>query len=251
MDDQTKRMFSVALTIAVLVVTCVLMIVFLGGPAKAADKTNWTGCYAGASLGYSAGHHNAGLDMTGVGSVDVDGLSTQGMVVSPHIGCDLQLDRVVVGGFADYSWHNDSEFSITADIPGLFTGDVAKTAIDHEWSVGGRAGFLVNDDLLAYGLVAYSKMSMDDLTGLGGTPIEYSYEIREMTGWALGGGLEASLGNGWFLKGEYRYTMYDVETVNLIPDALDLDIESDVQTARLGFSYRFNFSSVIPPVSLK
>lgn len=214
-----------------------------------AAAANWTGCYGGGAVGYGSSNTDADLKLAGAGNIEVDGLGTQGANVGLFGGCDIAMQKVVLGTWGDYTWHDTDEFTVSASFPG-FSGNIATYSLDTEWSLGARAGFLVTPDVLAYGLVGYAESSWNDLDvlkGFGGP----SFSIPDMTGIVWGGGMEASLGNGLFVRGEYRYTDYDSESIDVIPGFAKLDLDPDVQTARVGLAYKFNFTNDIGSVPMK
>lgn len=218
--------------------------------SEKADAAEWTGCYAGGGVGYGASSTEADIGIASVAGVTIDGLSSQGATLTGLVGCDMRVERFVFGAFADYTWHDDSEFTISASLPPIFSGNVVEMSIDNEWSIGGRAGYLVTPDVLAYGLVAYSKMEMSDLdllSSLGGP----SFDFGEFDGWAFGGGVDVALGGNLFLKAEYRWTDYDSETVDLIPGFADLKLDPDVHSARVALTYKLGMPSADNPAPLK
>ncbi len=97
------------------------------------------------------------------------------------------------------------------------------------WSVGGRIGYLLNPETLAYFLAAYTQANFDLSAPIplrGGNPDGYS----------LGGGLETKLGGNWSLKGEYRFTVLNTDTLSSsCPRVTD---QADIQTGRLVLSYK-------------
>src|SRR3972149_6932917 len=81
----------------------------------------------------------------------LDGLNPSGLVGDGRIGFDLQRGRFVGGIFASYGF-NDMSTDVS------FGGTTIKAIEkDDEWSVGARAGVLVNERTLAYILAAYTE----------------------------------------------------------------------------------------------
>lgn len=137
--------------------------------------SSWTGCHASAFGG-------------GVSGVMDPGYGVDGYLYGLGIGCDMQLNRIVLGGFVDHAWMHVTQFG----------------GVDaREWSFGGRAGVLLTDNTLLYGLVSRPQLNID---GMG-----------SVTGFGWGGGLETKLGglaNNWTAVLEYRQNTFDD-----IPDA--------------------------------
>jgi outer membrane immunogenic protein len=165
-------------------------------PAVLAPSTSWTGCYIGGGGGYAIS--NTGVSVPGF--LSIDGLGAEGYTAFAGGGCDLQMGAVVVGGFADYTWDFEHDFTVSAG------GGSFSTGLNERWAAGGRAGVLVGG-ALAYGLVGYTDADLD---------------IGSHAGVVYGGGLELPVGAGFSLKGEYRYS--DLEEVSYGPVVVDPDI---------------------------
>lgn len=176
----------------------------------------WTGCGVGIMGGVSA--TNVEVGFTGLGSVD--GLSADGWQGGAGIGCDVQFDRIVVGMFADWQWI-DADFEVSTPGPSFAAG------LKDAWTVGGRAGFVVGDRTLIYGLVGYTQASSD--SSLSGAP------APDFSGYVLGAGMEAFVASNVTLKGEYRASLYDGEDLGI----KGLNIEPTTHAFLVGLSYRF------------
>lgn len=128
---------------------------FVATPAMASD-------FAGPRIEVTAGADDvtAGVDPTDV---------TYGV----GLGYDVQFGKVVVG--------------VDAALDNVFDRrDVA---------VGGRLGYVVNDNVLAYGKVGYANWRQ-----VAGVDVE---------GLRLGGGLEVNVAGPVYGKVEYRYTDFE------------------------------------------
>lgn len=201
--------------VATVCVAACLGLLFIAGKAKA-DGVKWSGCYVGAGLGYAASTTKADLGWPSYTLVSVDGFGADGATLSGIVGCDLQVNQLVFGIFGDYTWHQDHDIKLAA-LGGALSGSAG---FDTQWSIGGRAGFLIKDVLL-YGLVAYTNLESDGPT---------------FTGYQVGGGIEVPLGAGFFGGLEYRYSLLDSERIPLGYGAgLDLDPTMHSVTARLTY----------------
>jgi outer membrane immunogenic protein len=203
-------------------------------PAAIAPATSWSGCYVGGGGGW--GISKTTLTVPGVKAVaddpatlpdesapavpgaSLDGLGADGGVLGVLGGCDLQMGQVVVGGFANYDWHQDHDVTLTLGTKSWSSG------IDEQWAVGGRAGVLVGPSLV-YGIAGYTEAKLD---------------IGDHTGWVYGAGVELPLGNGFSLRGEYTYS--DLEEVAykvgpaMAPTTLLVD--PDVHAVKAALTYR-------------
>ena len=224
--------------------------------ALPASAQSWTGCYLGGAAGYSASKTDVDVpasydapwlkEPVSGNLLSIDGIGASGFAGGGQVGCDYQINRFVIGAFGDYLWH-DQEFKAGV-LDGLAT---TSYDIDNQWSVGGRAGILVNENTLAYGLVAYTKAETSDLHYSLGTS-HGKLPLDELEGWTVGGGLETRLVGNLFLGAEYRYTKFDDIRTNLYDDELfgggdklkvDLDTETDTHTGLVTLKYKFGPSS--------
>lgn len=103
--------------------------------ASAQDKS-WTGCHAGVFGGYV------------VGSAMQDGspfgVSSNGQSAGFVGGCDMQFDKMVVGGEVSYAW--------------MF-GNLSDIGVDNDLTITGRAGYLISSDTLLYGHGGWTRVS--------------------------------------------------------------------------------------------
>jgi outer membrane immunogenic protein len=202
--------------------------------AAAAERPaafSWTGLYVGAGIGGGAALHEPTLNVAGT-SMSFDSIAGQGFLATAIAGYDYRLSRNVVAGvFFDF---DVSSISADADIPLLFSSGDHR----HSWSIGGRAGYLINPATLIYVSAGYSRASFDFGTLGGFDPIGNV----GLHGYFVGFGLETQLAGNWALRGEYRFTQFDPKTVFDDPCGClgNLDIETSMHTGRALVVYRFN-----------
>jgi outer membrane immunogenic protein len=212
------------------------------GPMVLAPTTGWTGAYIGVGIGGGAAVDDVKADVSqvyrgghtkSVGKGELDGLGGEGVLGTVQVGYDRQFGRFVGGIFFDYDWTG-----ISGDVKynGSSLNGKLSASLTSEWSVGGRAGYLVNPETLVYGLAAYTQGNFD-------LPLHLSGSTPD--GYTVGGGIETRLGGNWFLKGEYRYTHFSEETLGTIKVSqgwrnydVKLTDQTDVQSGRLVLSYK-------------
>ncbi|WP_425419045.1 outer membrane protein [Oricola indica] len=248
----------------------------------AIPAVDWTGFHVGASGGFSTVRHNAGIEVhdynTGgllqVGPIDLFKIGGdldfggEGMIGRLDAGYDMQFgDRLVVGLVGDYTFSNTkSQVGLFGDyclegvetVPGpgaddcdnavtTASGDLTYTLhTGNSWSVGGRAGVLLNPQTLFYGLGAFTRTKMDaDITlNTGYAPIgseellSYSYD---RDGWTFGFGMETMVSENLSAKLEYRNTKWtDNELYGDAIQGFSRSEDSNVQSFTTGLSWRFN-----------
>lgn len=199
-------------------------------------QAGWTGCYVGAQAGVASTNADTSFDVVGAGSIlEMSGLGTAGGVFGVHAGCDVQIQKFVVGAFADYAWHNQA---IEINSP-LLLANIGKVETESQWTVGARAGIAFTDATLFYGLVGYTQVNTSDLSVLNGAA---TFGLEAFKGWTFGGGIASEIMPNVRLTLEYRYAKLDKQTVDLIPGFLATTIQPDQHTAMARLSYAFSFA---------
>ena len=216
---------------------------YVPGPAGGLKDTyvpgvEWTGFYLGAGGGGGATSSDvkAAALLNGFPiSAEADGLGGMGGFGTLQVGYDRQImPRVVIGAFFDYDFDRiDSSFKASA---GGFSYNAPFNLTD-SWTVGGRLGYLVNPNTLVYALGGYTEAKFDLPAGTHNSTF---------SGYTVGAGIETNVTGNWFLKGEYRFTGLDEQTIfqynHAIRPNLHVDVtdQPDIQTGRLVLSYKFN-----------
>lgn len=243
----------------------------------AIPAVDWNGFYVGASGGFSVARHNAGIEahdytpggLLQVGPIDLFKIGGnydfggEGIIGRLESGYDMQLgDRFVVGVLGDYTFSktktqvgvygdycledpNGPDDCDTATVTA--SGDLTYThKTGNSWSVGGRAGVLLNPQTLFYGLGAFTQTHMSaDLSFNSGTALVPSGQILaydyDRNGWTFGIGMETMLNEHVSTKLEYRNTRWSDN--QLYGDALQgfsRSENSNVQSFTAGLVWRFN-----------
>lgn len=215
--------------------------------ANEAAQRQWSGVYAGAGVGLLAVTRDLAApkfgdwDEGGFGdeesSAKLKGLGGGGFGATGTVGVDYRLSQFVVGAFANYDW-SDHEIGISANIDGK-KGSVDLLGLDKSWTIGGRGGYLVSEDVLLYGLIGYTRLEFKDVKvsfdGDGGT-----LGMPSFSGITVGGGFEKLLTENLSLRLEYRYV--DLGTEPLYQDsdfeAAKITMDPSLHIARAGVSYR-------------
>jgi outer membrane immunogenic protein len=199
---------------------------------------SWTGLYVGAGIGGGAAIHEPSIHFFGGSPVSFDSSAAQGFLVTAVAGYDYRVNRTVVAGvFFDYDL---SDISTNADLPLLFSSGDHR----HSWALGARAGYLVSPATLLYLAAGYTRAGFDFGT-LGGVDHIGGVDLQ---GYFLGVGVEAQLAGNWSLRGEYRFTQFDPNTVFHDPCGCgSLDIETSMHTGRALLIYRFNSGGPLAP----
>lgn len=181
------------------------------------------GCHGTIIGGMAATKTNTAID-TNLGGpatmniANVNGLGSNGSLVGLGAGCDWTVDKFVLGAFTDYVWHNGQEINANLLMASVTMG------FDRQWTVGGRAGFMVTDSTLAYALLGWTKLTSTGISGI------VSAGVPDFTGTVMGAGIETTVSKHVKIGLEWRHTAFDAQTVSL---AVPLAPPGFVLTSRL------------------
>jgi outer membrane immunogenic protein len=232
-------------------------------PVAVAPVANWTGCYVGGGGGgaYVKNDHNDYATVAGRGVAVGDALGPNlstgedGWFGTVQAGCDYQFAGTnwVVGLFGDYDF-----MSVKGDTSiGGTSGPsvVGSQKLDSQWSIGGRAGYLVLPQLLTYVSGGYTQghWKSTDLTPFLGLVPTNTLPGSTKGGWFIGAGDEYALSflPGLFWKTEYRYAEFDRANVDVLNfPAGTLSGTSSTQkfvehSVRSELVYRFNWGGAV------
>lgn len=177
---------------------------------KAAPVFTWSGPYLGADGGaaWLNGDFTSGTGATA--SEDFNG-----GLVGGFLGYNFQFDNVVLGveGNLEYNW-NDKDFG------------GANVGTDWAGAVRARVGYAF-DSALIYGAAGWTATrGFVDLPG-------GDEETKTFNGYTVGAGIDYSLTNNVFLRGEYRYNDFGNK------DILGVDVDFDQNVVKFGLGVKF------------
>ena len=232
--------------------------VAMSGVASAADMAvkarpapapayNWTGCYLDAGGGYGMWNQSHYGFSTVVGAVTPEQTAGgRGYYGTVGGGCDYQfavggLGNFVVGVLGGYDF---------MDLKGAFSTILSPPGVDayeketSSWDIGGRIGYLVTPNFLAYVSGGYTQAHFSALQFPLTTLPATTYR-----GYFIGGGAETSLSPwlpaGFFLRSDYKVSTYQaanlIYTVGGVPLAIGEHMNNYVQQVGTELIYRFNY----------
>jgi len=187
----------------------------------------WTGFYIGAGIGAGTVIQAQTL-VDSLGPLFSDTYGATGHFAMVTAGYDFPLmQRYVAGVFFDFDLSRISNDSWSTLQP---------FDQKHAWSIGGRLGYLATPTTLWYGLGGYTQSSFDF----------FMVGSRDLRGFFVGGGVESRLVGNWSLRGEYRYTQFLTDTIDLC-GCVWLDAETSAHAGRLLLIYRFGSGAATQP----
>lgn len=207
---------------------------------------DWTGFYVGANAGLGFGRSSTQMVSTLSGNelVRTGGVGALGGVQAGYnwqLGNMLGFRNVVFGLEADIQGAG-LEDNYTCSINCGVTGFGYHQKLDWFGTVRGRIG-LATGPVLSYvtGGFAYGNVK----TGFThfDTPADSATFSSTRTGWTVGSGVEAALGNNWTAKVEYLYL--DLGNQSGVSPAGGYAFNSDIREHifRAGVNYRFGGNS--------
>jgi outer membrane immunogenic protein len=223
----------------------------------------WTGCYVGGGGGGAAtknDHNDISNDprLTGIAAGVAMGpnlsMGADGWFGTVQAGCDYQFGgNWVVGLFADYDFMDvRGDISTGGTLAPSLTGS---QKLDSQWSVGGRAGYLVLPQLLTYVSGGYTQghWKSTNLSAFNGLTPVANLPGTTKGGWFIGTGDEYALSflPGLFWKTEYRYSEFDRSNVGIVtvPAGLATGVTETQKfrehSVRSELVYRFNWGGAV------
>ncbi len=211
-------------------------------PAAVVGIKSWTGCYAGVGAGYTWLRNSSPL---AAGLYDGGKNQATSSIASVRIGCDYQISNVVVGVFGAFDkgsakGRNDF-YPVGPGFPEFLT-----TKASWIGSAGGRVGYLLNSDLLAYvkGGIAWTKFKHTDYD-INPVTSFYGRADSSRTGWTMGGGLEYALVSNWSLFAEYNFADFGSKNVTLVdgviyPGSWENRYSNKAHSVTVGLQYKLN-----------
>jgi outer membrane immunogenic protein len=210
--------------------------------APAIATPTWTGFYVGGNVGYSWGNWDATgqlVDLGGQHNFDVNGI-----IGGLQAGFNWQFNQNwLIGVEVDFQWSaekDDFSWVFPISIGDSLSGFTIKNEMKFPWfaTVRGRVGYVPDPNWLVYltGGLAVGRVEESATASFNGASVTISDKDTK-TGWTLGGGVEAKLGNNshWSAKIEYLYI--DLGTVNMLTNTVAIDVRDHI--ARAGINYRF------------
>jgi len=209
----------------------------------AALAADWTGAYAGVSLGYAAGDDEA---------QEINGPRTyipefDGFNGAAHLGWQRQVQNLVAGIEIE-GGYLDLGSDVTRDVTG---GSITSGAdLGAYATVSGRLGVVVDSVWLVYGRAGLVVAELDgktvqtctgpDLCGGSQTTAVSSAETEDVSfGLLLGAGLERQFGTKWTGRIDYQFMNFRDELALPKIDGPGWEHEADVHAIKFGLSYRF------------
>jgi outer membrane immunogenic protein len=214
--------------------------------SSACAPANFAGFYVGGHVGYAVADTNATFFDFWGDTVRSD--DNRGVTYGVQGGYNFQRCNLVVGIEGDWSWMNgDGSNHVT----NIFGNEVAKARLTDIGSVRARAG-VVASDMLFYATAGWAwandKFTFSD-------PIFGSAHFNnEENGIVFGGGVEFQLRSSILLRAEYLHYAFDRDSFRQEifsgPGNASLR-QGDVDTIRLGLSFKFDTDRYAAPAPLK
>jgi len=246
-------------------------------PKAAADirvSQNWSGFFAGASLGARFADNDWRT------SDVMPLLCSVGLCFFPSAGTGGSMNSAAgrVGAYGGYNWQvtptwlvgiesdfgsaSNSKTSTAPGTIGTILGGVVTNpptaTVKDTWdaSVRGRLGMLLpsNTLLFATGGPTWQRVQLSAsciVTGSGTDFCSFPHnesDSKTLLGWTVGGGIEQKLSANWLVRLDYRYADYGTynqlffnafSRAPLFDDRFTAHVKVQTQTANVGLAYKF------------
>ena len=216
------------------ILACSLAVISLNTYAN-----NWDGPYIGASAGYVDTKDNGARPIFPQWTNDI---SLNGSTVAIYTGYNWQFaEKKVLGIEVSYSDRNNFSGSDYLKNRGVIDDYYAlETNINRVVTLTARLGRLFNDSQsMLYMIAGLSKADVERIWLDDPNDPTLDHHSHTQTGWTAGIGVEHAFNDNLSIKGEYKYTDYGDET-------MDVDLWGEIwkqelseKSLSLGLSYRF------------
>ena len=184
---------------------------------------DWQGGYAGLTLGYAFG----GNEDVGINGVTPGELKLSGPNAGIRAGYRWQRDRWVFGPELGFEGGNIKDsFSID--------GYDAESKIKNVLALRMKTGYVLNNDMLLYGIVGVARAKVDYSVVGNGANIDEEFN---RTGYIIGLGAEKKLNERVSLTGEYEYADFGKE--NLSAGGFSTNATPEYHNVKLGVNFKF------------
>lgn len=239
------------------------------GPAPIFAKAplyNWTGFYVGANVGYGSGNDRLAQTIVRtagtLSSTEDSAIAPNGVLGGVQLGYNWQGGRNWLAGVeADFQGSGQTDHACTplfcfteiGPSPALTATDfiTVEQQLDYFSTLRGRIG-VVNDNILFYGTGGVALGHVTEKASLAlaffGAPPAFasSNSSADLTGWVVGGGIEAGLWGR--LTGKLEYLHMDLGSISnvltaVIPGTSTSEVVTTASTVRdnifrVGINYR-------------
>jgi outer membrane immunogenic protein len=144
----------------------------------------WQGAYVGVTFGGASDYQSVSGKGAGIDSIGTNSYS-EGL----RAGYDYVVNSWLIGAWIDGSLEQGG-----ASVGGY------NIQARGSWAVGGRAGYIIAPNILAYAKLGYTNATFS--SNIPGTP------LSGLNGVTSGGGFEYALTNSVFVAMEYRHDEY-------------------------------------------
>lgn len=204
--------------------------------APAAVIGSWQGAYVGANVNWGKAKLKAAGDL-GSWLADYNISRTliepDGVSGAIRAGYDWQFGNGVVGLGAEYNVGKYKE-GISGPLDDYYSGHV-DVDVKRAATLFARAGYAVNDNFLAYGLLGYTwakghaSVTVSDSFGV----VDSAKASVDLDGVTAGLGAEYRFNSNWSGYAEYAYTDF-----GKVKDT-DGNLKATMQQIKVGVNYRF------------
>jgi outer membrane immunogenic protein len=235
--------------VAGVVMTCVLT-----GSAMSADMPtkspvsrpevfSWSGFYLGGHLGYGLSssqwdNFNVAPFIFGSGTFD-------GALGGLQMGVNWQTGAMVFGVEADFSLADMS--GETCNLAVLGASFLCSSKVDRFGTITGRIGGAFDRTLLYLKAGGAWARETQTLAFIAAGFQDQATVSKSKWGWTSGAGVEYAVTRSWSAKLEYDFLLFGTEPFSfaLASSTVNTDIKPRIHTVKLGFNYRFDWSSPV------
>jgi outer membrane immunogenic protein len=234
---------------------------------------SWSGCHVGGTVGGAFGRSSYSGTPTGdfltpepigepsiipnLSAITTSALNPSSVIGGGDIGCDWQINSVVVGLEGDFSgWNLSKSSALTGPGDPLAPGTTltAATSESSHWlaTVRPRVGVARNNWLFYItGGAAFTSATFAQSVLFSASSSAMAGSVTNtLTGWTAGAGVEYGFTANWLLKAEYLYVGFPGQNLSEVNPAFPTFSATasnrlSVSVFRVGLDYKFGVPMVV------
>ena len=214
-------------------------------PYVAAPIFSWTGFYIGVNGGYGGDANTYPITTPLAPIAATAKITSSGGFGGGQIGYNYQFGSFVAGLEADIQG-SDIKGELSADAVVGATGINASAGSDLRYfgTARGRIGYAFFDRAMVYATGGYAYGDSRSFFNLNLGGATSGAKTINLSGFAVGAGIEYALTPNWTVKTEYLYLDFGKKSIsNFAQNGFaNVDIRSRAHTVKLGLNYKFSFA---------
>jgi outer membrane immunogenic protein len=272
-DIMIKALIGFATIVALIETPALAADMALKAPLIPSQIYSWSGCHVGGTVGGALGRSTYSATPTGdfptpdpigepsiipnLSAITTGALNPSSVIGGGDIGCDWQINSVVIGLVGDFSgWNLSKSSALTGPGDPLAPGSTLTSATSESshWlaTVRPRVGVARNNWLFYItGGAAFTSVTFSQAVLFTASSSTMAGSVTStLAGWTAGAGVEYGFTSNWLLKAEYLYVGFPSQNLTEFNPAFPTFTATasnrlSASIFRVGLDYKFGVPVVV------